>query len=222
MRCQRALPCTSGFLSRASCTRFSPMSVMPAAMASSTKLAGKTFVTAMSVTSDASRPARAHAAAMRARTSATLSRIDTASLHPPPIRPVHGQIRQPVGVLVPGAQRVLDREAAELARQSHRFVEQRNEVRMLHAILAIDLVHEEERVRYDVDLGRSLLLGDQQRLDEARVLRDIVRRRAEEAAELDDLSAIRAHEHAEAGWPGIAARRAVDEGRHFQDCGVST
>src|ERR1043165_2467523 len=167
------------------------MSVMPAAMASSTKLAGKTFVTAMSVTSEASRPARAQASATRFRTSATLSRIDTASLHPPPVSPIDGQIRQAVRVLVPGAQRVLDREAAELAREAHGFVEQRNEVRMLHAVLAVDLVHEEERVGDDVDLRRPFLLGDQQRFDEARVLGDVVRRRAEVAAKLDDLAALR-------------------------------
>src|ERR1043165_594909 len=159
------------------------MSVMPAAMASSTKLAGKTFVTAMSVTSDASRPARAHAAAMRARTSATLSRIDTASLHPPPIRPVHRQMRQPVGVLVPGAQRVLDREAAELARQSHRFVEQRNEVRMLHAVLAVDLVHEGGRVRHAAAPAPPPLLGSRQPAEDAGVRAPLVRLGPEKPAE---------------------------------------
>ena len=54
----------------ASCTRFSPNTRWPAAMAASTASRGCCFVTAVRVTSDGSRPAAAAALSMRRRTAA--------------------------------------------------------------------------------------------------------------------------------------------------------
>src|SRR5258708_33993300 len=96
------------------------MSVMPAAIASSTNSAGKVFDTATSFTSPRARPARTHARAMRSSTTAMLSRIDTASLDPSIVRRALGTVErgvgEPVGVLVARAQRVADFEFAKTPR----------------------------------------------------------------------------------------------------------
>src|SRR6185369_7523687 len=60
------------------------------------------------------------------------------------VRTVDRLVRQPVGFLVPHAQRVTDGEAPEAAREGLRFLVQRHEVRMLHAILAEHLLHEQQ------------------------------------------------------------------------------
>ena len=78
MKCQRAGAVTSGRLSRSSCALFSPMSVTPLASTRRTSAAGKFFVTAVRATSPGSRPARWHARAICARTSATLAAISAA------------------------------------------------------------------------------------------------------------------------------------------------
>src|SRR5581483_7980308 len=90
MRCQRTLDVVSGRLSRASCTRFSPTFVMPAAAASSTAIAGNVFVTATSVTSSGERPARAHAAAIFDSTAATFARMASRSSISPDASPARG------------------------------------------------------------------------------------------------------------------------------------
>src|SRR5215470_9816655 len=164
MRCHVAAPCTSGRLSRASCTRFSPMSCRPAAMPALTTSAGKVFVTATSVTSSRRRPARAQAAAIRSSTAAALAlicsgdSIDASSLHPFSVGAVDGEVRQAIGLFVAGAQRMTNREAAEAA--GHRFclLEKRNEVGMLHAVDAEHLLDEQLRVGNDLDFRRPFLL----------------------------------------------------------------
>src|SRR5947209_17754478 len=143
-RCQRALPCTSGFLSRASCTRFSPSSDAPAAIASSTAAAGKVFETATSVTSPRLRPTRMQAATMRRSTATRLSRIDTAPLDPAAVGAVDGQVGQAVRVLVAGAQRVADGKAVEPASHGARLLVQRNQVRMLDPVFAQHLLHQQQ------------------------------------------------------------------------------
>src|SRR5438477_8607088 len=151
---------------------------MPAATAWLTASAGNVFDTATSVTSRRSRPARAQAAATRAFTSATLarisSRLSTAPLDGPSIRAIDGGIREPVRVLVAGAQRVADREPAELPRHRFRADEQRNQIRMLHAVLAEHLSHEQLRVGDDLDLARPLGFRRFERFEETGVLGDVV------------------------------------------------
>src|SRR4051794_26158447 len=148
MRCQRTAPRTSGFFSRASCTRFSPTSAMPTSIASSTADAGKVFETATSVTSLRARPTRLHAPAMRASTSATFSRIDTATLDPSIIGSALGTVErgvgQTIGVLIARAQRVADLEFREMTRHRFRALVQRHQVGMLDAVLAEHLLHEQQ------------------------------------------------------------------------------
>src|SRR5206468_1144173 len=104
---------------------------------------------------------------------------------------------------------------AEGARQHLRFVVKRDEVRMLHAVPAEHLLHQQERIGNDLDLGGPFGLRDGERLEETGVLRDIVRRRAEVAADLDDLAGIRGHVDAVTCWAGITARCTVDKGCDF-------
>src|ERR1043166_7338435 len=107
------------------------MCVAPAAMAFVTASAGNVFETATSVTSSRLRPAFRHAASIRAFTTAKFARIcsdvSTASFSPPAVGAIDGDVRQPVGLLVAGAQRVADREAAEGARQRLCPLEQREQ-----------------------------------------------------------------------------------------------
>jgi hypothetical protein len=55
------------------------------------------------MTSSTLRPARAQAAAMRARTAATPSRIDTTPLDEAAVRAVDGEVGDAVGFLVAGS-----------------------------------------------------------------------------------------------------------------------
>src|SRR5216684_8917094 len=146
MRCQRAAPRTRSFFSRASCTRFSPTSVMPASIASSMNEAGNVFETATRVTSPRVRPERAQARAIRSWTLTTFSRIGTTTLDPSIIRrargPVERGVGQPVGIFVPRAQRVADFEFREMTHHRLRPLVQRHEVRMFDAVLAEHLLHE--------------------------------------------------------------------------------
>src|SRR5581483_12011077 len=188
MRCQRALPRTSGFLSRASCTRFSPTCVTPASIASLTRSAGNVFDTATSVTSLRSRPARWHAAEMRASTAARFSAIDTPPLHPPPVRPIDGEIREAIRFLVARAQRVADREARKLARDSPRLRVKRNQIRVLHFELSEHLIHQQQRIGNDLHLARAFFARHRQRFEQPSVLRDVVRGGAKKATNLDDFA----------------------------------
>ena len=143
------------------------------------------------------------------------------ALDPSPIRAIDGQIGEPVGVFVAGAQRVADREAAELSHHHLRLRKKRHEVRVLHAVLPEHLLDEQERVADDFQLVRSLLVSRGQSLQQAGVLRDVVGGSAEEATDLDDLG-VGAKDDAVARWAGIAARRSVDEcDELFQDMGFS-
>src|SRR5258708_4639269 len=227
IRCQTVggVACTSDRFSRASCTRFSPMSVMPASIASSTAAPGKVLETAMSETVSVLRPAREQAAVIRARTAATFSRTGTAALHPtaagPNLGAVECQVGKAVGIFVSGAQRVPDREAAEVAGHRARPLVQRHQGRMLYAVLAEHLLDEQQGVADDLELIGAFLARHVERLQQAGVLRDVVRRRAEVAADLDDFG-VAAHEHTVACRSGIAAARSVDECNEFlQGAGLS-
>jgi hypothetical protein len=135
---------------------------------------------------------------------------------------VDGEVREAVGFLVAGAQRVADREAAEVPDQDLGPLEERDEVRMLDPVLAEHLLHEQERVADDFQLVGSLLLRHVERFEEARVLRDVVGGRTEVAGDLDYFR-VGAKDDAIAGRSGIAARCSVDECDEFlQDAGFST
>lgn len=73
INCQRARPGLSGIFAFASWTLFSPNSHWPAATASRIASGGCVLETAISMTEDSSRPARAQAAAMRCRINCKLS-----------------------------------------------------------------------------------------------------------------------------------------------------
>src|SRR3546814_9221057 len=78
MRCRRRsgwAAFSAGNLALASCTRFSPNTVCPAANAVSTAAAGWVLLTATRVTACASRPASLAAAAIFARTSRRFAAI---------------------------------------------------------------------------------------------------------------------------------------------------
>jgi hypothetical protein len=78
MRCHLdGVSAVSTIFCRPSCTLFSPNSRWPAAHASRTRSTPNVFETATRVTSDAARPDRRAASAMRPRTSARFSAIDT-------------------------------------------------------------------------------------------------------------------------------------------------
>ena len=157
------------------------MSVRPAAIASSIIGAGNVFDTATTVTSLRARPACAHAAAMRFSTRAAFSRIDTAPLHQPPLRPIDGEIGEAIGVLVAGAQRVANLEVREPARQPTRLAVQRDQIRMLDAILPEHLIHQQQRVGDDLDVIGTFRGRGLQRVEQAGVFGDVVRGRAEVA-----------------------------------------
>src|SRR5438445_12195589 len=118
------------------------MCVIPAAIASSTRSAGKVLDTATIVTSLRLRPARSHAARILCSTDARLSAIDTAPLHPPPVRPIHSQVREAIRFLVSRTQRVADREARETAGEPPGSFVQRDEVRVFDAKSSEHLVHQ--------------------------------------------------------------------------------
>src|SRR5260221_9408410 len=181
------------------------MAVMPASMASSTAEAGKVLETAMSVTASVRRPALEHAAAMRDRTAATFSRPGTAALHPsaagPNLRAVECEIGEAVRVFVTGSQGVANGESAEVASHRLRPFVQGHQIRVLDAVLAEHLLHQQERVTDDFELVGALLPCHLESLQEPGVLCDVVRGRAEVPADLDDLR-VGWNEHAVAGGPG--------------------
>src|SRR5258708_21912976 len=220
IRCQTVagVARTSGRFSRASCTRFSATSVMPASIASSTAAAGKVLETAMSVTVSVRRPAREQAAVMRARTAATFSRTGTTALHPasagPNLGAVECEVSKAVGIFVSGAQRVPDRAAPGMAGHRPSPLVQPHQVRMLDTVLAEHLLNEQQGVADDLELVGAFLARHVERLEQARVLRDVVRRRAEVATDLDDFG-VGANEHTVACRSGIAAARSVDECNEF-------
>src|SRR5438105_3204280 len=176
------------------------MWVTPAAIASSTRSAGKVFETATSVTSLRFRPARSHAAAIRPSTAARFSAIVTASLHPSRLPAIDCQIREAVGLFIAGAQCVADRKACEARSEAPRFLVQRDEIRMLDSKLAEHLIHQQQRVRDDVHLRGPFGTRDDERFQQTRILRDVVGGGAEEAADLEDLAGVGGHVDAETRW----------------------
>src|SRR3954469_4731469 len=114
---------------------------MPAAMAASAAAAGNVLETATSVTESRERRARLHAMAIRSSTARTFARISSglsisaSPLLPPPLTAVDREVRETIGVLVSGTKRMTDREALEGISEEARLLMQRNEIRMLHAIL---------------------------------------------------------------------------------------
>src|SRR5439155_18655140 len=220
-RCHRALRWTAGFFSRASCTRFSPISAMPAAIASSTMAAGNVLDTAINVTSLRLRFARAQAAAIRCSTAARFSRIDTMPFHGAPGRAVDGQIGQTIGLLVSGAERMADRETPKAAGHPLSVLVQRDEIGVLYPELAEHLVHQQQRIGDDLHLGRSLLLGQGQRIDQSCVFGDVVGGCAEEAGDGKDLAFVGGHVDAVPCGAWVPARGAIDECGDLQDCAFS-
>src|SRR6266849_9001878 len=217
MRCHRALLRTCGFLSRASCTRFSPMCVTPAAMASSMRSEPKVFETATSVTSLRLRPARSQAARILPSTAARFSAIVTMLLHITPLAAIDRQIREAIGLFVSRAERVADRKIRKVTREASRFLVQRYQILVFDAKFPQHLIHQKQRIGDDLDIGGPFFAGESKRLEKAGVLRDIVGGDAQVAGDYDDGAGVGGHVDPVAGRTGIAARRAIDIGGHLQD-----
>ena len=144
---------------------------------------------------------------------------DTFSLDQPSVRAVDGQVGEAIGVLVAGAQRVTDGEAREVPEHALGLLVHRHEVGMLDPIDAEHLLHQELRVGDDLDFPGPFLMRDFERLEQARVFGDVVRRAAEGATDFNDVAGVGGDVNAVAGRAGIAPRRAVDECRELQDVG---
>src|SRR5207253_8885702 len=72
-----------------------------------------------------------------------------------------------------------------------------------------------------LDVGRAFCTRDRKRLQQDRVLRDVVSGGAKIAGDFDDVAGVGRHVDAVAGRTRIAARRAIDIGGHLQDGGLS-
>ena len=190
MRCQRAAPRTSGFLSRASCTRFSPTSVDARGdrfidVGGGKGLRHRDERDVFARAAGALAGARRCAPRRRRRSSriASRRRIDPSLIRTCPSARSTRDVRQAVGVLVAGAQRVADREARGSARvidfarcvAAERDSDASRGTCRASAARAAASRRRSRRSVAPSDLRRR------QRLEQAGVLRDVVGGRAEEA-----------------------------------------
>lgn len=126
-------------------------------------------------------------------------------IEPSAIGPIDGEVREAIRFLVASAQDVPNRETPELSRQHAGLLVQRNEIRMLHFVFALDLLNKQQRVGNDIQFRSPLGLGDRESLQQACIFSHVVRRGAEVTADFDDLAAIGCHVHPVTSRSGIAA-----------------
>ncbi len=127
-------------------------------------------------------------------------------------RLVHRFIGEAVGLLVEFPTDVLERHAADLANETARVLVQRLQSGILDAVLTLHLIHEQQRVRSDVQRGDAVCHRPPQRRQQTAVLGNVVRRQRQRLFQFDDGAVLALDAHAVTGWSRVAARAAVDIG----------
>jgi hypothetical protein len=138
-----------------------------------------------------------------------------------PIGTIDSQVGQAVGILVSGAQDVPYGEARESTRQSSGLLMEWNQILMLDPIFAQHLIDEEQGVGDHHELVGSFRHRQLHGLQQAGVLRDVIRRSTQIAAGFDDLAAVEREERPVAGGARVPAGGAIDERSDLQDATLS-
>jgi len=132
---------------------------------------------------------------------------------------IHRVVREPIGVRIEVAADVLEPHALEARDERSCRLIQRLQSWMLHPVLALHLLDEQQRIRSDRDaraaVGHSVL----ERGKQSSILRDVVGCRADRLTELVDERPIRMFDaDAIACRAGVAAGSAVDVGDDVARC----
>jgi hypothetical protein len=134
-----------------------------------------------------------------------------------PLGAIHSQVRQPISVLVSGAQRVPDPKRPEQARQLTGLGMQRDKVGMFDLERAQHLIDQKLRVGDHFDFPGPFVARHLQSADEAHVFSDVVGGIAQKAGDLNDVAVLGGQVGTVAGGARIAARRAIDVCGDFQE-----